>query len=105
MPDSCYCRRAFSSTAALKIHQRSCGKNNKRLNVALAAAKDIWIKRKRRRVAVDGDQPSLNPEGVLVDSAGPAEAYAEIPINHDIEQPDILKASFLPNYAGRFILY
>ena len=105
MPETCYCHRTFSSTPALKIHQRSCGKNKKRLSAALASAKDIWINRKRRRIEVDGDQSSVNSEGVLVDSAGPTAAYAETPINHDIERPNVLEVSFLSKYNGTYALY
>jgi hypothetical protein len=88
MLDACYCGRTFSYPGALKIHQRSCGKNKKRVNETLAAAKEVWANRKRRRIAgVAGHD----------DDQADSQRITEAVINHEMELRNMLEASFLSN--------
>jgi hypothetical protein len=48
--ESCLCGRSYDQPGALKLHQRLCSKSKKRLSQALEKARELWPKRKRRRV-------------------------------------------------------
>lgn len=50
---ACTCGKVFLHLGALKNHQNSCKKNNKRLSVALARAKEIYAARKRKIAPTD----------------------------------------------------
>lgn len=67
---ACLCGRTFSSLSAITCHKRTCESTKKRLAEALAAARQGWTKRKRRRVenVEDGQHevpPSLSPTQTL----------------------------------------
>jgi hypothetical protein len=105
MLDVCYCGRTFSYPGALKTHQRSCRKNKKRVVGALAAAKEVWINRKRRRDArlAGYDDDQSDSQRVMAD-AGPAEPFTEADINRDMDFPNMLEASSLSNDLCRFCI-
>jgi hypothetical protein len=61
--ESCLCGKSYDQPGALKVHQRLCSKNKKRVNQALDKAKQLWVKKKRRRLEdlADYGQPSQEP--------------------------------------------
>jgi hypothetical protein len=97
MLDTCPCGRTFQHPGALKIHQRACNRNKKRLSTALAKAKEVWTCRKRRRIAdpVDHNSNQANSQGPV--GAGARESSN---VNHDME---LLEARFL--FIGIYIFY
>lgn len=79
----CWCGRSFSESGPLKSHQNSCQKNKRRLSGALAKAKELWTKRKRRRLedlTGPGSGQSF-PDELRVVDIEPAELVIEAPVN------------------------
>jgi hypothetical protein len=57
--ETCACGRSFSQPSAYTNHNKNCPKSKKRLSGALAAAKEAWELRKRRRVT-QGETPTAS---------------------------------------------
>jgi hypothetical protein len=73
-PDThyCSCGRPFPSSGPLRFHQRACKSTKKRLNGALALAKEIWEKRKKPRLDEEPGSPqNLDGEPILELAMGP----------------------------------
>src|SRR5262247_1229805 len=73
----CLCGRSFSQPSAFNNHKRTCPKSRKRLSSALEKAKQLWSRKKRRRL--DLDEP-IQP------SAGLISMGSEPPITQDPPQ-------------------
>jgi len=88
--ESCICGKSYSQRGGLKKHQRFCNKSKKRLSGILGKAKELWVKRKRRRLEdlnecdVHGGQSTLGGTVVDLDSGGIAAMNMGIPIASEV---------------------